>query len=371
MKCLCAICGKEITKENDSEEHVIPQSVGGKLVITGFLCAGCNSKAGEKCDAALAKQLNPLSLFFGIVRERGKVPPQVFKTTTGDKLQQHADGSFSPAKPSYHEEKTEEGIEIKISARSDEELNKILAGIKKKYPKVDIETLKQEAVRVRQYPKGLILNSLEFGGHETGKSIVKTALAFASNVGVAPSVCTTALEYLKGCLGEAPFGYYSKDIVLNRPAGIPLHCVAIAGNPEEKLLLGYVEYYGFRRMMICLSDQYLGEKFSNAYAINPVTGETIDLRVAISLQENKIPALFNGELYSAQETKKALSDVVGPRLQQTQEAERKRVIDEAIDLAVKKSGCGEGECFTEEHIKKMSLEIVERITPYILHLKNL
>ena len=183
MSKLCAICGNEITKINDSTEHVIPQSIGGGLVVRGFICKSCNDSTGAKWDSVLAKQLNPLSLFFGVVRERGQVPSQLFKTTAGETLMQHVDGSFSPEKPLYQETSTPSGKEIRISARSDKELNKMLRDLKKNYPQVNLDELKQKVSHAQEYPKGEILYSLQVGGEEAGRSIVKTALSFAYSVG--------------------------------------------------------------------------------------------------------------------------------------------------------------------------------------------
>ena len=72
MRKTCFLCGCEITNRNDSEEHVIPQAIGGKLSVWGFVCKSCNDRTGRKWDSVLTQQLNPLSLFFGIVRERGE-----------------------------------------------------------------------------------------------------------------------------------------------------------------------------------------------------------------------------------------------------------------------------------------------------------
>lgn len=45
---LCIICGKEIDKETD--EHIIPFSLGNKHFIIKSICKKCNSLLGEKID---------------------------------------------------------------------------------------------------------------------------------------------------------------------------------------------------------------------------------------------------------------------------------------------------------------------------------
>lgn len=371
MQKTCVLCGCKITSKNNSEEHVIPQAIGGRLSVWDFICKNCNDRTGWEWDAVLTQQLNPLSLFFGVTRERGEVPSQIFSSTAGERLERHVDGSFSPVKPLYQKKKTEAGgTEIKIMARSDAELDKILKGIKKKYPQVNIDEVKRQVVRKREYPQGLILYNLPFGGKEAGCSIIKTATSFAYSLGISVSECYRALQYLKEDEGEAPFGYYSQDLITNRPIGVPLHCVAVLGDPEEKLLLAYVEYFGFRRMIVCLSDQYEGENISKVYAIDPVLGKELDVNLSLSLKNFKIQDLYDYKMYSDELMKKAISDVIGLRNKETHSAEQKRVVEEAVDLAIKNSGCQEGETFTKEHIDKISRDIAMKMAPYILHMKG-
>ena len=40
VKNYCYICGKELTKLNESEEHIIPNAIGGKLKSKKLICKG-------------------------------------------------------------------------------------------------------------------------------------------------------------------------------------------------------------------------------------------------------------------------------------------------------------------------------------------
>jgi hypothetical protein len=122
----CALCERLITSENNSKEHLIPNAIGGRKKVSGFICQKCNSEKGKDWDADLALQLNSLSVFFGISRERGEAPPQTVETTKGEKLQLNVDGSMGLAKPKYEVIPHEGGIDISIKARSIEEAKKCL-----------------------------------------------------------------------------------------------------------------------------------------------------------------------------------------------------------------------------------------------------
>lgn len=109
----CLLCEEVISTEIDSREHLIPNSIGGRKKVSGFLCVECNSRSGDNWESALARQMNPLSLFFRISRERGDAPSQKFKTTSGDELVLNADGSLDLPRPTFNEQKNESGVEIK------------------------------------------------------------------------------------------------------------------------------------------------------------------------------------------------------------------------------------------------------------------
>jgi len=39
----CAICGKNFQDVKDSNEHIIPNALGGRKKIKGFICVDCNN----------------------------------------------------------------------------------------------------------------------------------------------------------------------------------------------------------------------------------------------------------------------------------------------------------------------------------------
>ena len=259
----CAICDVEITDDNDTKEHLIPNAIGGRKKVKGFICKSCNNKSGDDWESELAKQLNPLSLFFGISRERGEAPSQLFETTSGDKLKLNADGSMDITKPLYDEKPLEagSGVQVQIRARSLPEVKRMLQGVKRKYPQVDLDELLDSAKSESSYCRDMLYFNFAFGGHDAGRSIVKSALALAVSSGIPVDICREAVDYLKNEGSEACFGYfYESDLIKNRPEGIPLHCVSIKGCSETQQVIGYVEYFGVQRVVLCLASSYNVEK---------------------------------------------------------------------------------------------------------------
>lgn len=75
----CYVCDVELIKENETEEHIILNAIGGKLKSKKLICKVCNSNFGGRIDDSLAKQLNPIANLLNIKRERGKPQNETVK----------------------------------------------------------------------------------------------------------------------------------------------------------------------------------------------------------------------------------------------------------------------------------------------------
>jgi len=356
-----------LCKHNNSKEHIIPNSIGGRLKTLGFICKRCNCTTGNAWDADLANQLNQLSLFFGISRERSSSPSQVFDTTTGECVRLHANGKLSLGKPGYKENVTNGKVNIQIVARTMEEAKEMLAGVKKKHPKADIDNALENARDETTYLNGMLQFQIIFGGPTAGRSIVKTALAFAHYSGINLSCCTVSKAYLNDLSADACFGYYyEEDLVVGRPVGLPFHCVAVAGDPRTKLLLAYVEYFGCQRMVVCLSDNFCGAKISNSYAIDPILGTLVKVGVEIKIDKTKLTQIYNYELIRDDVRQKAFSDVISFGVNKRYNNVKDSVIAEAVESAFIASGAKEGEVFTEQQALKISKDIAEKVAAFFV-----
>jgi hypothetical protein len=58
----CIFCKKPL---NDSDEHIIPECLNGKLHSRTLICKDCNNKYGVSIDASVKKLFNPILLLLG------------------------------------------------------------------------------------------------------------------------------------------------------------------------------------------------------------------------------------------------------------------------------------------------------------------
>jgi hypothetical protein len=365
----CAICGGPLTGENESSEHAILESIGGRLKVKGFICNQCNSRAGHTWDAELATQLHPLNLLFGVDRQRGSTPGLPIVTTAGEELVIKAEGGYALGKPSYSETAGPGGVTIQITARSMREAKQMLAGVKRKFPNVDVDRILAHAQMSTSYPKGLIHHSLQIGGEVAGRSIVKSALAMAHHAGVPSDSCRDALEYLRNASESPCFGYYyATDLVTNRPAEVPLNCVSIHANPDTLLVLGYAEYFGIFRAVICLGRGYAGDRIQGCYAIDPRSGDELSLSVSLDFGEGEMASIYEYKMIPDGAMQDAFAKVMPAALRKKLQEGTDRVTREAAEYAMANCGAKPGEMLTEAHVKNLPRLMMEKLTPLMLHI---
>jgi error-prone DNA polymerase len=156
----------------------------------------CNDTFGGSWDSQLAKQLNWFAHALAISRETGEAARELVKTVEGDKYWLHADGSLYPEKSSYSEEPSAQGIKIQLTAKSIQEAAQRLKGVARKYPNFDVEKALAGLEVKTEYLNSPLHFSVEFGGPEAGRSLVKTAFAFATVCGIDHKQCEQAYRYL-------------------------------------------------------------------------------------------------------------------------------------------------------------------------------
>ena len=364
----CALCDKPIRAKNSSREHVVPNAIGGRKTVRNFLCKDCNSATGAKWDHELFSQLKPLCTLLNIRRQRGENRPVPVETVGGDELLVHADGRMSIRGPSFSAREVGSRKEINIRVPSMKELKRMVPGLVKKYPKLDIHQLLQKATPRREYIEDPLFIPLTFGGELAGRSIVKSCLALASEAGLHLADCEHARDYLLAN-GQPCFGYYNAtDVVQNRPSRVFFHCVFVCGDPLSGQVLGYVEYFGFQRMVLCLSSSYHGPSFSRCYSIDPISGNELDIEVSLTLSQEDIAATYLRKNLNLKKLKAAIDALIEFYMERATKTAISAAAADAVEYAFANCGVQPGERLSDEHRARIGRLIMERVEPFLVHL---
>ena len=369
----CCFCGKAITSDYNAEEHIIPNAIGGRRRVVGFICRDCNSRSGERWDDELARQLAPICVLLRIKRQRGHVAPQRFRTSSGGSIRINPDGTM--VRPTLKPQvKTEGSItSVHIEASTMGKLRRMVQGLRRKYPQLrsrELEELVSEAQDKSFYSSDLIEIPCFSGGPEFGRAMVKSALALVFDAGIDPKQCDLALDYLLREGKEACFGYYyeeGKDMVANRPTKTPFHCVYVKGCSENSTIVGYVEFFSMWRTVLCLSQSYSGPDFTHVYAIDPVKGDELDISVNFDLTLSDIQAAYEYEKFDEPTFIDAISRVFDVIHETDFDRALARVIDDAVRETIAVCGAREGDYMTDEQIWDFTQELVARVMPFMIH----
>jgi hypothetical protein len=336
--------------------------------VFGILCKICNDRTGAEWDAILADQLSFVSVTVKVKRDRGNHPAVDAVTRSGQPIRLHSDGHLTHPRTPPIEAAENGGIRVTGRVSTIEEARVLFRGLKRKFPKFDeagaIERLKLEETYISEP----VVAPVYIHGNSSGRSIVKSAYVLAVQAGVKPDNCELARGYLLG--NDNTFCwwfYYERDLIANRPRNHLFHCVAVAGNPITRQLLGYVEFFGAYRMLILLSSEYDGKAFSSSYSVDPMTGQELTICPNLDLPIDEVISTCNGVRHYAEDMSAAINQLMAIAYPKTLERERERVIAEAVRAAVPQLGLSPDERIGPEHVAELVRLVMAKITPCILH----
>ncbi|GBF44601.1 HNH endonuclease [Leptospira ellinghausenii] len=267
MKCI--YCSTEITKK--SEEHIIPQSIGGKLT-TFTVCEECNHELGNKLDKELSNLTKIASAMLNVHRDRGKSPGiQLTEKETNEPYV----------------------LKSKKGLKSASDILKIGDNEYKIYYNNEIDLEKKLKILNKKGNKNLILNGesqyqdnpkFEFmfstGNYKALRSIAKIAYEAYLHFGGNIIWVKHLISYIKGySAGYIVFPNYNEypaveDFWDNKPT----HSILIYGKTEIRQLIAQISLFDTWRYIVILNDNYLGENVLITFIQN-IEGE---------IQENKI-----------------------------------------------------------------------------------
>ncbi|OAA84686.1 HNH endonuclease [Clostridium ljungdahlii] len=288
----CYVCGCELTKANQSLEHIILNSIGGKLKSKKLLCKTCNSKFGGNIDDKLAKQLNVFANLLNIKRENGN--PQSIKVLDEETNEEYIiEPGGKPARSKPLVKITNDGNEVKINvtARNIIESKRILKQLNKKYNQINVDDWLKNA-EVKSNPISNITLHACFGGKESFRSICKTAVDYYLCTGGIQKFINHLIPYIDGeiDLNVVNF-YYSKN---NTPKFKKItHSIIVKGDKKNKILYSYIEFFNVCKFIVLLNGNYTGKSFIQKYCYDVIKTKEIKDNKELDLGLDEITSSLN------------------------------------------------------------------------------
>lgn len=260
-----------------TEEHIIPQSLGGRL-SAWIYCKECNDIFGRTIEADLVDNFKYFSTALKIGRIRGKHQPYAV-TLVPDGIELTFDGKeFKRKEPVVEIKKDGNRIEsVKIIARSSGELARITFSIKNKY------FLNDEFKDQTEFHPGPINVEREFifDNSLIRRAVSKMAyglicIKIPKEKAFSPSF-DDIRRYIRfgdnKDLASANFrntGFLSDNVR-------PLHKIHISFNKDKKLVIGYICLFGIFKYTTLLSKQFdsIIDLPDIDYTFDPKTGKEV------------------------------------------------------------------------------------------------
>lgn len=234
----CYICNHEIVSENVSIEHIIPNSIGGKLKSTKLLCNACNKNLGHEIDNELFKTFHYICTLLNIKREKGSTPPITLETETNVKYKIYANSDIEIVKPKINiSEIDNKKLYFNIVAPMNRKIiNQILTGLKRKYPELNKEELLENSKAIYEIPKERLKMSFNFYNKECLRAIAKIACNFYLLKDGNVDNLNRIIKFIQGTSNNNFIWtfYRQKNIITDIK-----HTLCLIGNNEEKLLFCY------------------------------------------------------------------------------------------------------------------------------------
>ena len=141
----CRGCDEPLSAQNDSEAHIIPNALGGRVKPKGIICRTCNSELDKVADNALIRAFRDWPTLLDIPRDRGSNPAKVIETLSGRRVRLKPDGSMTAIDIIYSATQIPDGHELKIGAGDIKTIRNLLKKAAKNYPVLDPKVAEQAA----------------------------------------------------------------------------------------------------------------------------------------------------------------------------------------------------------------------------------
>lgn len=248
----CKGCGVPITPENDSDAHMIPRALGGRLAPRGLICRDCNGKLNDAADFELIDAFAAWPTLLDIPRQ-GSNPPKTVDTKKGYRARLDADGKLMRTDVVYNVEELPDGggHKVEIGAGDVKTARQLLAKAKKQFPQIDLTEAEKYLISRGLPPDDEIKLGLDFSPTATFGGVLtaiwlfliyKTGRAFMT------------LDQLLACIDKmqrhgGTFRYLVQGVPGLMGPDIKLgHKIIVRSVPKTGQLIAYAEILGLLKI---------------------------------------------------------------------------------------------------------------------------
>ncbi len=298
----CYICEQKITSDNIYNEHIVLNSIGGRLTSEDIMCKIC-AKDLDPLDSALYKPLHPIANLLDIKRDRKKT-----KDFKAELIEDKREVSIAPGgKPKltrpYIVDEIDQGGKLSIDAPNEKMMRQALKGLRRKYPELSDDKTEQfiQGATKEKEPIGKVKFDISFND-DCLRAICKMAMGFYIYHGGERKYIAHLIPYLKReneeKINVVHHYYPSSDKIhdyLEQDEKIT-HCLFIKGDSQNKCLYGFIQLFGTFQFLILLSNDYQGEDLCKSYIFDVLARTEIKDNLELTISQEEIKSIQSTSL---------------------------------------------------------------------------
>lgn len=247
----CRGCGAVLTTANDSEAHIIPKALGGRLKPKGIICRTCNTALDKLADNALIKAFGDWPTLLDIPREGGDNPTKIIDTTNNRRVRVQPDGTLTAMNVKYEVMPTEDGYAIEIAAGDMKTIRQLLQRAKKQFPTFDAKAAEQHAKTMGVNDGDALQMRLDFSPKAAFGGIITALWLFIiDKTGHALMDWQNLLLCIQSMQSHGgTFRYFPDGLPGLKGPDIPLgHKIVVRTVPRTAEMIVYVEILGMLKV---------------------------------------------------------------------------------------------------------------------------
>lgn len=284
-KYYCYICGNELTEENQSDEHIILNAIGGHLHSHTILCKKCNNDLGNKSDAQLAEDLSFYTDILQVKKNRQNPHKQIMLDKDGHEIVvKDAGWHLELRNPSFKIQKEGNVTHVDITARNTKELSGLLRKLVKEgiVRQEDADKISSK-VEIKEHKPVLTKRTVISKG--AFPSIIKSAVNYYMDCYQDLGIVKHLVPYIKGekDTKDVLFLHHFKDLPYTTNPNEVTHMIHLEGHKETKFLYAMMEYFGIYIYVVVLDSDYQGNEINKTYAYDVVEGKEIERNFSLGL----------------------------------------------------------------------------------------
>jgi hypothetical protein len=294
----CYKCEDELIDDNKSKEHIIPNSLGGRLNSYSLICKKCNNDFGNTIDEVLFNQLGFAADVVVKNKNRAKDNVKVIlETAVGKKV---AVGHALNPKSKLTINIPGKNEPVIIFGNSDDELRMVAyekkAQLEKKFGEFTLIEKTEEPTPEKLHFKNnpaLDTGVVEFGGVDYFRGIAKIMLNFFLIKRPNDKKPQNVIDFVNGKHSITPaFIYHPSHYTVHQLGDKEFtHILHLKGEKDEKAIYCYMELFNFEKFLCVFDNDYHGEDFHFTYCFDLINEKRIEKNIQITVNKYQIEDL--------------------------------------------------------------------------------